>query len=137
MTGTLTLSCDLAGATLEDVKSVDPPGDIPEGWEFPLGCYEFKITGLAPGAEVTVFIQIHSDTDPESYFKHGPTPDDATMHWYEFLNDGLTGAFIDGKKVELEFVDGERGDDDLAPNGEIIDQGGPVVAGPDACRNRR
>ena len=42
-----------------------------------------------------------------------------------FTYDGQTGAEINGNLVTLHFVDGQRGDDDLTPDGKIIDQGGP------------
>ena len=36
-----------------------------------------------------------------------------------------TGAEIDGNKITLYFIDGQRGDDDITADGIIIDQGGP------------
>ncbi len=36
-----------------------------------------------------------------------------------------TGAEINGNKVTLHFIDGQRGDDDITADGIIIDQGGP------------
>jgi len=36
-----------------------------------------------------------------------------------------TGAEINGNKIILHFVDGQRGDDDITADGIIIDQGGP------------
>ncbi|MCK4791774.1 MAG: hypothetical protein KAV87_49030 [Desulfobacteraceae bacterium] len=51
----------------------------------------------------------------------------AVAHWYEFMYDDFTktGAKIDGNKITLYFVDGERGDDDLEANGIVVDDGGP------------
>jgi hypothetical protein len=59
------------------------------------------------------------------YRKYGPTPDNNTPHWYDFMYDGQTGAVINGNCITLNFVDGQRGDDDLLANGLIVDQGGP------------
>ena len=58
--------------------------------------------------------------------KYGPTLEDGTDHWYEFLYDGATGAEILSDRIVLHFVDGERGDHDLAANGSILDPGGPA-----------
>lgn len=46
-------------------------------------------------------------------------------HWYDFMDDGTTGAVISGNTITLKFVDGQRGDDDITVNGTIMDQGGP------------
>ena len=39
--------------------------------------------------------------------------------------DGTTGAEIFADRILLHFVDGQRGDDDLVANGEVLDWGGP------------
>jgi hypothetical protein len=62
-----------------------------------------------------------------SYYKYGPTSNNKTDHWYEFLHDGQTGAKISGGVVTLYFVDGKRGDDDLKVNGTIVDDGAPAM----------
>ena len=66
---------------------------------------------------------------PNSYWKYGPTPDNATPHWYDFEFDAesRTGAQIDGNTITLHFVDGARGDDDLTANGQIKDPGAPTI----------
>ena len=58
--------------------------------------------------------------------EYGPTPDNPVNHWYEFGFDGQTGAEINGNLVTLHFVDGQRGDSDLAVNGVIVDPGAPA-----------
>ena len=60
-----------------------------------------------------------------SYYKYGPTPDNPSPHWYPFLFNGTTGAIFFSDRIELHFVDGQRGDDDLQPNGQIVDVGAP------------
>ena len=53
-------------------------------------------------------------TEFNSYWKYGPTPDNAAPHWYVFDYDGETGArFLETGEIVLRFKDGERGDDDL------------------------
>ena len=48
-----------------------------------------------------------------TYYKYGPTPDDATDHWYAFMYDGQTGAQIfqevQQTRVVLHLCDGQRG----------------------------
>src|SRR5215471_6404290 len=41
--------------------------------------------------------------------------------------DGTTGAEILPDRVLLHFVDGQRGDDDLTANGEIVDAGALAI----------
>ena len=55
------------------------------------------------------------------------TPDNAVLHWYEFLFDGTTGAEINENIITLHFVDGNRGDNDRITNGIIIDPSGPAI----------
>jgi len=57
------------------------------------------------------------------YWKFGPTPDSAMPHWYELP------ATISGNTATFSITDGGLGDDDLAPNGTIVDQGGPGTGG--------
>jgi len=131
-TGTGLATLETTRGNLEDVKAVGEDELPPEARaslppvEFPHGFFEFRIRGLAPGQSVEVIIELPFALSPDSeYWKYGPTSDNPTDHWYEFMFDGTTGAEINGRLVTLHFVDGKRGDDDLAANGEIVDQGGP------------
>jgi hypothetical protein len=62
------------------------------------------------------------------YWKYGREPLDTTLHWYLFDYDGTTGAQFLPDRVVLNFVDGLRGDDDLAANGIIVDPGVVLLA---------
>ena len=122
----LTIACPPT-ATLSDVAAIDTPSadGAPSGVNFLYGFIDFIVQDLYPGGSTTVTIYLPEGSTPETYYKYGPTPDDPTNHWYEFLYDGETGATIDGNVVTLYLVDGMRGDDDLdSTNGTIIDQGG-------------
>jgi hypothetical protein len=105
----VTMACS---EPIGDAAAVDKPtaADLPSGVEFPYGFFEFTIHVLNPG-----------------YYKYGPTPNDPTNHWYEFMYDAQTqtGAEINGNVITLHFVDGQWGDDGLTANSTIIDQGGP------------
>ncbi|MCI0460744.1 MAG: hypothetical protein L0Z62_27650 [Gemmataceae bacterium] len=118
------------GTTLVGVNAISNPSplDSPEGISFPVGHFTFTVGGLAPGAATTVTIYLHSGVAVNSYYKYGPTPDDPTPHWYNFVYDGTTGAVFDdfNHTITLYFVDGLRGDDDLTANGVVVDPGSPA-----------
>ena len=118
------------GTGLVDVNATTNPSpeDSPSEEEFPAGFFSFEVEGLEPGAATTVELVLPEDTIIITYWKYGPTPDDIAPHWYEFLFDGTTGAFIDNNMVTLFFVDGQLGDDDLVANGKIVDAGAPIFA---------
>lgn len=122
----LTIACPIT-ASMSNVAAVDipSPADAPSGIKFTYGFIDFRVSGLDPGGGTTVTLYLPDGANSETYYKYGPTPDDPSEHWYEFLYDGETGATIDENVVTLYFVDGSRGDDDLnSTNGTIIDQGG-------------
>jgi len=118
------------GTSISNYKAVDNPStaDAPSGMEFPYGFFEFTITGVGNGIATTVILPFSVGTTFDTYYKYGPTPDDSTNHWYEFLYDGQTGAEISGNVITLHFVDGMRGDDDLTANGIVVDVGAPAVS---------
>jgi hypothetical protein len=126
----LTLSAPQSDILADTASSLNPnTSSTPSNTSFIEAFVQFAITGLANGASRNVELLIHSGNTPTSYYKYGPTPDNAAPHWYEFLFDGVTGAEITGNHILLHFVDGLRGDDDLAANGRIVDIGGPAFAG--------
>jgi len=113
--------------TLENVSATaDPPAPAPTGVEFPIGFLEFTVSGLAPGGSTTVTLLLPAGHTVGTYYKYGPTPDDPTNHWYEFLYDGTTGAEILSDRIILHFVDGQRGDEDLTANGKVVEPGAPA-----------
>jgi hypothetical protein len=118
---------------LLDVSAIEnpSPADAPVGVNFPIGFMDFQVSDLPPGSATILTILTHSGVPFSSHWKYGPTPDDPSPHWYEFAFDGRTGAIIDGNKVTLHFVDGERGDSDLLANGIVTDPGGPITGDPD------
>ncbi len=119
------------GTTLSDCRASDKPAPelSPSGIEFPYGFISFKISGLNPGDSTTLTLYLPDGPSPETYYKYGPASNNQIDHWYEFLYDMIepTGAEINGRVITLHFVDGQRGDDDLAADGAVIDQGGPGV----------
>lgn len=117
-----------ATQSLANVETNDNPSssDSPSGASFPYGFFDFTVAGVTPGDPTTVTIYLPAGEEPTTYWKYGPTPTDGTDHWYEFLYDGTTGAEFNNNVITLHFVDGQRGDDDLAANGVVSDIGAPA-----------
>jgi hypothetical protein len=86
------------------------------------------VQGVAPGGSSSATVFLPPDTTVDTYYKYGRTPDQPDPHWYEFLYDGTTGAEILPDRIILHFVDGQRGDDDLEVNGQIVDLGAPGLS---------
>ncbi len=121
------------GTLLSGVQALPAPdnGTFPHTTYFPYGLFRFTVTGVTPGGATVVQLFLSGETTIESYWRYGPEPGDPTMHAYEFMLDGGTGAEIAGHVVTLHFIDGRRGDDDLdGGNGVIVDDGGPTAATP-------
>lgn len=78
------------------------------------------------GNPATVTFRTPVGTTPYTYYKYGPPNPGDPVAWYEFTDDGQTGATINGNVVTLKFVDGVRGDD-TGEDGSIVDQGGPAT----------
>ncbi|MCC7316365.1 MAG: hypothetical protein IT419_16240 [Planctomycetes bacterium] len=124
-----------AGMYLTEVSSgANPdPATAPPGIVFPAGFVIFTVSGLEPGASVQIQIIAHlaPGTILDTYWKHGPSPDEGAPHWFEFQFDGTTGAQFSGQTVSLTLVDGQRGDSDLSANGTIVDPGAPATMSTD------
>jgi uncharacterized repeat protein (TIGR01451 family) len=107
-----------------------PAGSAPSGITFPHGLFDFTTTGCTPGSTLT-FTIVYPAVLPAGtqYWKYGPTPTVASAQWY------ILPATIAGNTVTFNITDGGLGDDDLAANGTIVDQGGPgVPATPEPVR---
>ena len=123
------------GLTIGNVISTTNPGDEnpPSSYQYLRGFLGFEIRGVEPGATAVMTLIFHTpDSTINSYLKYGPTADDNTPHWYEFLYDLEIGAEItaegDTSVIRLHLRDGADGDDDLTENGVIVDIGAPVIA---------
>ena len=128
----------VAGAgtfTATSTTSLAGMADAPEGVDFPASLYGFTISGLEAGQSVQATLLLHGETtDLDTYYKYGPTPDDASDHWYEFLkgDNETLGADIsqteNGATIVIYLQDGAKGDNDLIANGTIVDPGGPTIS---------
>ena len=94
------------------------------GQNFPHGTWTSQLRGLTNGEAVTISVSASNSLLGEGFYNFGPTPDNPVPHWYDFAFDGTTGARRIGERLVLRFVDGERGDHDLAVNGSITGLGG-------------
>ena len=128
-TGTITASFTGGGpgCTYDSPQFIPaPPGTAPvpptkpgAGIAFPHGMFSFRTVGCAPGATLVFTITYPSPVEGALYWKYGPTPAVPAPHWY------VLPATITGNTAVFSIKDGELGDDDLAANGTIVDQGGP------------
>lgn len=98
-----------------------PPVPL-EGVTFAHGLFDFVLIGCTPGSAVTMTLAYPGSVATTRYFKYGPTPGDPVPHWY------VMPATVAGNTVSFTITDGGLGDDDLLPNGTIVDQGGPGLA---------
>ena len=116
----------------------------PSNMRFDHGFFKFTVlaAGATPGAVVQLGVFLPAGDVSTEFYNYGPTPDNPQAHWYKFDFDGTTGARYFGDVAIsppgggpaitksffiLSFVDGERGDDDLTVNGEIVTVGAPGV----------
>jgi len=127
-TGYITIATD-PGTHLEDVSAEENPSpeDQPDDFDFPLGFFNFTITGIDTGGSAGVDFILPEGSAPLTYYKYAITADSAVAHWYKFLYDGTVGADISGNRISLHFTDGLLGDEDTTANAVIVDIGGPGI----------
>jgi len=116
------------GYKLIDVKAIDnpSPGNAPNV-EFPVGFFSFIIDLQGITGPVAIRMYLPHGAVITDYYKYGQTPVLPLPHWYQFMYDSQTGAeIIQPNIIDLNFIDGERGDNDITVNGYIVEPGGPV-----------
>ena len=123
----VTLVCS-NGILLKDVTATNAsePVPPPEGLHFPLGYFSFRMSN-APNLPTSLVLLLPDGELYEAYWKYGPLPGPQSENWYLFDYDKVTGAEFEPGVIFLWFKDGDRGDDDLLLNGDIVDLGGPAV----------
>jgi len=125
-TGTGTVYFDSDPSTLEGLTAV-PESSLPEEGKpdlaFPHGFFSFNITLPAGHTSAIVTMTFPSPLPVGTqYWKYGPTPSDPTDHWYQLPVGDDDGDDV----ITIMLVDGGLGDDNVvAPDGVIVDQGGP------------
>jgi hypothetical protein len=99
-----------------------PAGSAPARVTFPHGLFDFTVSGCVPGSALAFTITYPSALPADTqYWKYGPRPGFPAAQWY------VLPATITGNTATFTVTDGGLGDDDLAANGTIVDQGGPGV----------
>jgi hypothetical protein len=116
--------CTYAVAQFIPVRghAASPPAGSAPALLFPHGLFDFRLTGCTPGSTVTMTITYPAALPAgTTYWKYGPEPGNTTPHWY------VMPATIGTNTATFSITDGLQGDDDLAANGTIVDQGGPGI----------
>lgn len=107
------------------------PPDLPAGYIFPHGLFDFVLINGAQGSIATLVITYPQALPAQAvYWKYGPTADNTAPHWYvlpEGEGPGTYALSTDRRTLTLTLADGGLGDDDLQANGMLVDQGGPAV----------
>ncbi|MBE7502566.1 MAG: hypothetical protein HS113_20220 [Verrucomicrobiales bacterium] len=104
-------------------------GNLPPGVTLPFGAFTMTAFGAidADGGELLLALDFPDSAPFNSWYLYGSRPGAPEFQWYEFLYDGRTGAEIDGSHVTLHLVDGDRGDQDLLSNSNLVTLGGPAL----------
>jgi hypothetical protein len=101
-----------------------PAGSAPAQVTFAQGLLDFVLIGCTPGSTVSFTVTYATPLPPSTtYWKYGPTASDPAPHWY------VLPSSVAGNTVTFNITDGGLGDDDLAANGTVVDQGGPGAPG--------
>ena len=96
---------------------------LPPDFYFPFGLFSFNVNGITPGSAVTIVIILPSNV---------PTD----MQYWKCLNGewvdctSLLGSIDGDQVITLTITDGQLGDGDGQPNGQISDPGGLVMIVP-------
>jgi hypothetical protein len=114
-----------ADTAIVDAEVEELPESAPTEFDFPYGLISFAVDNITPGGASTMEIYLPEGQTCDTYYKY----DEASDTWEEFLYDEATGtgAVIEGNKITLHFVDGQRGDQDDI-EGIITDPGTPGIS---------
>ncbi len=115
------------GTCISDLMRADnlPFVEFPQDVDFIYGLYEFVVQDTGYGKNVIATITLPQGAFPDTFYIYGPTPENPTNHWHEFLDNGQTGAEIEGNSITLFLTDGQRGDTVLTKDRMVVILGGP------------
>jgi hypothetical protein len=107
----------ITGLTAVGEGSLPAAAQATKPINFPDGLFSFNITGLSPGATVTVTIVLPPGSAPTQYWKYHASQGG----WIQIPMTVVGPPNV----ITITLVDGGLGDDDGLANGVIVDQGGP------------
>ena len=113
-------SCAFDGANTGFVAA---PATLPAGQTMPQGMFQFRLVGCTPGA--TVAMSVTWPQAVQGLTKWGKATSGAASNTH-FAPNNL--AVTGGNTTTFTVTDGQKGDDDWAQNGTIVDPVGPVMA---------
>ncbi|MDG4594099.1 MAG: IPTL-CTERM sorting domain-containing protein, partial [Candidatus Contendobacter sp.] len=126
-----TVTADITGGTCIGFANNPSPRfrpastPLPPGVTFPYGLFEFTAVCPSNGSIILKMTYPNPLPPDTQYWKYGPTAGDPSNHWYV-----LPATLADNNTTfTFTITDGGLGDDDLAADGDIVDQGGPGVPG--------
>ncbi len=122
------------------------PADVPAGVNFEQGIVSYSFAPI-PGTFATkIGMILPTGQNINNVYQYGPTPDNPVPHWYEFMFNQSTGtgaqiynnvtltvpngSTVQRNIVQLWYVDGQRGDDDLTINGNIVTKNAVSISQP-------
>jgi len=110
-------------ASLTAVNEGSLPSAGKPDLQFPHGFFSFTITGLAPGATVTVMITLPYNVPVGTqYWRYGPEPGNLVDHWHQLPIGDDDGDNV----ITITLTDNGLGDNILSgADGQIVDPGGP------------
>ncbi|MBF0316769.1 MAG: DUF1566 domain-containing protein [Nitrospirae bacterium] len=122
-------------ATLSSISATTTPNvnglnlSTGNSGRLPIGTLTFTLTNVQPNVDTQVTFTLPQTVNVNRVFKYGPTPTNATSHWYDFTCNksvsnkpcGEINVTQGQKVVTLHFTDGAIGDNDLTVNGTIVD----------------
>ncbi len=127
-------------ALIENPSPDTMPGDA----RLDSGVISFSFGPVASTASYKIGMILPPGQKIATLYQYGPTPDNPDPHWYSFMFDEKTGTGAqifnnvtltspNGRPmqrniVQIWYVDGQRGDDDLSVNGIIKSTGGISTA---------
>lgn len=113
-----TISLSASSGTIANAQGTPTAATVPGSFNYPDGFFSYQVTGLTPGATVTVTLKTPAGTAPTDYVKCDSNSDNCAS---------FAGASISGDDIVLTLTDGGAGDADGKADGVITDPGAPAV----------
>lgn len=111
----------------------DTPPAVPEGLDYPVGFFSYEISGLDPGAFVTLTVQLPNGTFPSDWID---CPGNSCYRVTKSTSTAPGNVQVNGDTITMHIQDNGAGDDDpragivaatVAP-GKLKDEGGGALS---------